>query len=1220
MASRREYEMLFQLNAQIGSNYNAAFTKAQAQVSAMQQQIVDLGKTQADISAYEKQQSSIEATRRKLETLQQQYDNIQREISETEGYSSSPENQLLSKKQAIEKTAAALEQQTQKAEQMGAALEEAGIDVNDLAKETDRLTGEIQALKDEQQGVANGAVEMGTSGAEAVQAYHEALISSGILDVLKGIYEGLMDCAEASVGFESSITGVYKTVDGTEEELQAISDEIKQLATEIPATTDEIAGVAEAAGQLGIATENVMEFTGVMINLGEATNLTADEAATSLAKFANITGTAASNYSRLGSVIVDLGNNFATTEADIVAMSTRLASGGRLAGLTEAEIMALAAAMSSVGIEAEAGGTAMTQTLNKIETAVVNNGESLAEYARIAGMSADEFATAWKERPIEALQAFIAGLGKLDQNGESAVIVLEELGLTGIRQSNMLKSLGLAADTLASAVGTANKAWDENIALTVEAEKRYATTESQQAMMQNAFNNLKIAIGDNYTPALREMYGVGTDVMIGLTNFVKDNPKVVKAVTAAVAVIGIATAGVWAYAVGAKAAAAASAFLKASIPGLNVIAGATLIVAGLTAALIALSPEIDEEAKAVREMTAASREQYYQLQDLKTEYEEACEVYGETSDEAMYLAWQVDELTTSFEHNKQSLSDYIAENQEANENMVTLLDTNRDAYQELIRNEGITLALVHRLQDLASQTNKTVSTQEEMKAIIDELNETVPDLALNYEDVAGGATDFGAAVEAAVKAEAATQKYEAAQQSMVDALNKQYDAEQRLTDLNKEHASALEIEQKALEEYHRISKETANYASNLTGESRASSAARSRYQEAYNARVSLEGEIETTNALYEKASNDYAFYLDELVRYSESVNQMAAENKEASMSWETASQEAFDSVQTEMEELVQEYTKVYDAALSSLEGQFGLFDKASTKSEEYKNATVKHAQEALDSQLAYWEKYSENLTFLQGLSAEKLGITEENYHALLSLVKDGSEESAGLAANMVKQIKNGNEEAVAELAETVGKVNAEREAIATSTAEWTTYFNEAMASLTQTMETTVDGLQLDDEAAAAAKSTIRAYADAIREQKGSAVEAAKQVANAVAAALSSRVPTGTSGDIPGYAGGTRSAERGFAYVGENGPELIFFNGGERVLTANETAAFMHTEAAEAKYSFGGGSSTSVEVNIHVEGNATEKTVEALDAYGEEFAERVRSVIAEAEYDAVRRGY
>ena len=254
--------------------------------------------------------------------------------------------------------------------------------------------------------------------------------------------------------------------------------------------------MAEAAGQLGIKTADVLSFTEVMINLGVATNLTAEEAATMLAKFANITGLNPAMYSNLGSSVVALGNNFATTERDIVTMSTRLASAGEIAGLTESEIIALSAAMSSVGIEAEAGGTAMTQTLAAIEKAVVNGGDSLEEFARISGLSSEEFAEKWKSSPIEAIQAFVSGLGGIADQGESATLVLDDLGMSGVRQSNMLKALSLSAENLSEAVKLSSEAWTENTALTEEAEKRYATTESRLQLMENASNNLKIAIGE----------------------------------------------------------------------------------------------------------------------------------------------------------------------------------------------------------------------------------------------------------------------------------------------------------------------------------------------------------------------------------------------------------------------------------------------------------------------------------------------------------------------------------------------------------------------------------------------------------------------------------------------------------------------------------------------------------------------------------------------------
>lgn len=342
---------------------------------------------------------------------------------------------------------------------------------------------------------------------------------------------------KASIEFESAFAGVEKTVDGTTEQLAALRQGILDMAEEIPASTTEIAAVAEAAGQLGIATDDVLDFTRVMIDLGEATNLSADEAASALAKFANITGTTADEYSKLGSTIVDLGNNFATTERDIVEMATRLASAGTIAGLSEQDILALSTAMSSVGINAEAGGTAMTQTLSAINKAVSESGDDLQTFAKVAGMSAEEFAQTWSDDPITAIQAFIGGLGDMNANGEDVLAVLDELGLSGIRQSNMLQALALASDVLGDAVTTANNAWDENIALSNEASKRYATTESQLKILKNGLNNLAISIGDILLPIINSIVGALQNVIDWFYNLDSSTKKTILIVGGLIAAI-----------------------------------------------------------------------------------------------------------------------------------------------------------------------------------------------------------------------------------------------------------------------------------------------------------------------------------------------------------------------------------------------------------------------------------------------------------------------------------------------------------------------------------------------------------------------------------------------------------------------------------------------------------------------------------------------------------
>lgn len=312
---------------------------------------------------------------------------------------------------------------------------------------------------------------------------------------------------KAAMDYESAFAGVRKTVDETATtSYERLSNGIRNMAKEMPASAVQIAKVAEVAGQLGIKADSILSFSKTMIDMGESTNLSAEEAATAIAKIGNILGLTSKDYSRFGSSVVDLGNNFATTERDIVEMSNRLAAGGKLAGLTAPEILGLATAMSSVGIEAEAGGTAMTQTLTAIGKAVSGVGkgatEKLETIASVSGMTAEQFSRAWKEKPAQALQSFIKGLQKASDEGKNMDGILDDLGMKGIRQGNMLKSLALSSDKMTDAVNRSNKAWKENSALTSEAQKRYETTESQLKIFKNKLTDIAIEFGGPLLKAL----------------------------------------------------------------------------------------------------------------------------------------------------------------------------------------------------------------------------------------------------------------------------------------------------------------------------------------------------------------------------------------------------------------------------------------------------------------------------------------------------------------------------------------------------------------------------------------------------------------------------------------------------------------------------------------------------------------------------------------------
>lgn len=346
------------------------------------------------------------------------------------------------------------------------------------------------------------------AGVKAFKAVATAAAAAGTAIVGVGTMS-----AQAGIGFESAFAGVKKTTDATAEEYAQLREEILAMTREIPAAGEEIAGVAEAAGQLGIEKENLLSFSRTMIDLGESTNMASEEAASDLAKFANITKMAADNYGRLGSVIVDLGNNFATTESDIVSTATRMASAGELAGFTEAQIMAMATAMSSVGIEAEAGGSSMSKIIKKIQVAVETGNKSLKDYARVAGKSVEEFKEDFEKDGLTAVAEFIKGLNDVERNGKSATVILDEMGLTEVRLSNTLLSLANADDLLLNAVETANKAWDENIALTNEAAQRYETTESKIAIMKNGFTEMGIAMYDQFNEPLMDGIDIITELV-----------------------------------------------------------------------------------------------------------------------------------------------------------------------------------------------------------------------------------------------------------------------------------------------------------------------------------------------------------------------------------------------------------------------------------------------------------------------------------------------------------------------------------------------------------------------------------------------------------------------------------------------------------------------------------------------------------------------------------
>lgn len=324
---------------------------------------------------------------------------------------------------------------------------------------------------------------------------------------------GLGAVVTTAISFESAFAGVRKTVDATDEELADLRNGFKELTREIPLSFEELAGIGEQAGALGIAKEDILEFTRVVALIGTTTNVSSQEAATSLGQLSNVLGLVAEDYDNFGATLVDLGNKGASTEADILALATRAGAGANLIGIASDQTLGWASSVANLGIEVEAGGSSLQKffldTLQNIQ-----KDDTLNLMAKTAGLTGEAYKQAFEKDASGALVKFIEGLGKLEQAEQLAV--LEGLGFNDVRITRTL--LGLAGDTdnLTDSLNIASEAWKENTALTEEAQKRFETTEAQLTILKEGIRGAGDTIGSALLPKL-------TPLIADLNKFLTDH-------------------------------------------------------------------------------------------------------------------------------------------------------------------------------------------------------------------------------------------------------------------------------------------------------------------------------------------------------------------------------------------------------------------------------------------------------------------------------------------------------------------------------------------------------------------------------------------------------------------------------------------------------------------------------------------------------------------------
>lgn len=978
--------------------------------------------------------------------------------------------------------------------QLEAAAERAGHAAENLAEANGRASEATEELSNASEQAAEEAEGAGNKGTDAIGAVAGALAAAGIT-------AKVMEIAGAVYELAGSFSEAEKTIVGATGATGRELDELMSNSLDVYASS---------------SAENLNEVAAGMMNVKTATGLTGDaleEATDAALVLNNVLGYEVSESSRTAGALMKNFGVSAQEAYNLIAIGAQ--NGADKNGDLLDVLNEYSAQYSALGLSAEEfvsslvdGAEAGVFSVDKVGDAVKefnirakDGSDTTAEAFELLGMNADVMSEKFAAGGDTARTAFFEVVNALESMDDPMAKNAAAVGLFGTQYED------LEATVLPVLSGIEGGTLDMYDAVGTLAEGAQSMGDEWQA----AGNSIKAAFGAAITPAVSAGSSALAGFVQGVGEFLQEHPAVTKAITAIGVGLGVVVAGFALYAAGTAVATAATALfgttLSAAIWPITAIAAA---IAAVTAAALFLVDAFQEDLGEVEGLTATTREQYYELQDLNAEYEEACEKYGETSEEALRLKYQVDDLTASYEANKQTVEEFTAEVDALVQSHDELISSYEEGMATIDQNEVGTLSLIQKLEDLASTTNRTAAQEEQMKAVIDQLNTDLPELALSYDDVASSAEKSIEAMKQAAEAQAEQERQAEQKQAYVDLLKEQANLEEEIAKAEEN----VRLEQERMD--------------NMSGWDHFWTGGEWDDLEAYQAALDeLNAAYAENQAALQGIEDDWA-----------GVAEAAEEAAESPSSYEEAVSIAYDNVRAKVEELCAAYDEAYQAALESFEGQFGLFDEA----EADMDATVANAQAALDSQLAYWESYSANVETLKNTSAEDLGVTQENYEALMAYAQSGSEEAAGLAASMAEAINSGNTEAVAALAETVGQVQAAKETAAAAVADWQTDFTAQMNAIEQEMQDTINGMDLSEEASAAASSTISSYADQIRAGKNGAVSAAREVASAVTSALSSanatiHVNVTSSGSVAGHAKGTTNAESVFL-AGEQGPELV----------------------------------------------------------------------------------
>ena len=1117
MASRKEYEMLFQLDAKLGSSYTFTFSKAKSGPSELQKEIRSLQSVQADISAYTKQQAAVEKTQVKLDNLNKQYQLLQQEIKETNAPTTSLERESAKLEQRIGDTSNALAAQKEKLGATAKSLNEAGVGTDNLGSKSQDLADKLNTLRAKEEAAAESAEEYGDKGTSSIEAVSQAFAAAKVYEGLEQIKDAYMDCINSAGDFEASMSNVEALSGASGDQLQALTDKAKEMGATTKFTAGESADALSYMALAGWDTQSMLQGISPVMELAAAANMDLASASDIVTDYLTAFGLTASDTTHFVDVMAYAMSHSNTNVEQLGEAYKACAATAKSMGYSVEETTAVLATMANAGVKGGEAGTA----LNAIMTRLATNTKGCADELEKYGVSIYD-----SQGNMNSLSDILTGLSAVWDNLTDQEQANLAKTIAGTNQYSKLQTIMAGCSEQAAKGGQSFSDYASALENCSGTAGKMAGTmldnlNGKMTLFESAADGLEIAVGEQLTPAMSDLYEVGADVLSGMTEFVNDNPGVVKGITTMVGIIGTATAGLTGYVAVAGVAKAVTAAIGATAAAsLGPVALAVAGVAAVTGAFVAVTSAADAAVEASGDWPPALDEITTAANGVTNALGDANATMQASAETTMATAGTADLYITKLEE----MGDYAklsADDQQEYRNVLTLLCDlipNLAGYIDTTTGEiqGGTTALrgyAKAWQDSA----KAQAYQEFMSDVSQQYNDVTKELYQNQLKL----------TEAQTKGEAASKGMDETYQKLLSTLGMTDD------EFQKTYGSVS-----AIAGVH-LDPEIADEVMDL----------RDSYEEYSNQQL----EAAENEKVYQQAVDDGIAKQGEAQQAIEDA-QTAYENLEAAQSGATSSAsegaaelgQAISDVTVEAQKLVEAYNTAYDAAEKSIGGQYEIWDKASSVSA----TSVDTLNKNLESQTTYWQDYNTNLDTLR----EKAG-SIEGLSDMVAGFADGSKESVDAIAGMAQAAQDGGGKLEAMVKNWQDLQQAQKDASG-ALADLTTDFSSKMDELAQKAGDTVDELDMSAEAAKNGKATVQAFIDSASNMLPDVQTAYAKIGTTAANALQSKLDkantSGRARKTGAQATGTRNAEPGWTLVGEYGPEIVYMQGGEGVLNAAQT--------------------------------------------------------------------